>query len=107
LLAVIDEPPAGTPAAAAWQKLVALLDKTEAIAHTFRDRRATAARQRLAPPPAMRKLDLCVAAPAPAAVNAGSAAPPPNAGSAAPPPSAGSAAPAPSPGSAARPPHSP
>ena len=64
LMALVQEP-AATPndkdALAAWKSVVALLDKPRARSYgrIFRDRKATAQRERAAPPPAMKKLSFC------------------------------------------------
>ncbi|MGZ3425088.1 MAG: hypothetical protein ACXVCV_00500 [Polyangia bacterium] len=70
LLALVPEPgPNEKDAADAWKKAMSLVDKPGArYGRIFRDRRATADRERKAPPPAMRKLSFCgIAEVAPAA----------------------------------------
>ena len=50
-------------ATAAWQAMTAAIVKADdKVAKTFTDRRATAARQRLTPPPALKKANFCAAA---------------------------------------------
>jgi hypothetical protein len=72
LLALVPEPAATGDAAAttAWKNVMSLLDKPGArYGRIFRDRKATADRERKSPPPAMRKLSFCgisETAPAPA-----------------------------------------
>ena len=68
LLALIQEPAATeTDALAAWKSAMSLLDKPGArYGRIFRDRKATAQRERAAPPPAMKKLSFCGIAVAPA-----------------------------------------
>ncbi len=77
LLAVVPDPPATDAAAtAAWNALMAQIDRAgDRVSRMLKDRRAIAARQRKAPPPAMKRLDFCLA---PAAPDAGE----PGAGSA-------------------------
>jgi hypothetical protein len=61
LLALVPEPE-GTDkeAAAAWKSVMAQLDKPASrYGRIFRDRRATAQRERVAPPPAMKKVSFC------------------------------------------------
>ena len=64
LMALVQEPSATDPsqkdAAAAWKSVLAQLDKPGArYGRIFRDRKATADRERAAPPPAMKKLSFC------------------------------------------------
>jgi len=63
LLAVVPPPlPAETEATATWTSFLARLDKAgPKVAKLLRDRRAAAARQRTAPPPALRARDFCAA----------------------------------------------
>jgi hypothetical protein len=81
LLALVPEPganakelgDAGDPAAAsAWRNLMAVLDKPGSrLGRIFRERRAVAQRERLQPPPAMRKVSFCAASTATSAPGAG------------------------------------
>ncbi len=74
LLAIVPEPAAPDAVASlAWANALASLDADSA--KQFRDRRAKAAKHRQAPPPAMKKLDFCIAQPATAVMPGGSAAP--------------------------------
>jgi hypothetical protein len=68
LLAVVPMPsPGETAAAAAWAALQAHLDKAGSkVTKLLKDRRDAAARQRIAPPPAMRARNFCAAQDAPA-----------------------------------------
>ncbi len=61
LLALVPEPgPSEKEAAAAWKSALVLLDKPGTrYARIFRDRKATAQRERTTPPPAMKKLSFC------------------------------------------------
>jgi hypothetical protein len=61
LLALVQEPgPNETEAGAAWKNAMNLLDKPGAkYGRLFRDRKATAQRERTTPPPAMKKLSFC------------------------------------------------
>ncbi|MCU1281999.1 MAG: hypothetical protein JWM53_5545, partial [bacterium] len=61
LLALVTEPaPTEKDAAAAWKNVMTLVDRPGArFGRIFRDRRATAVRERTAPPPAMKKLSFC------------------------------------------------
>jgi hypothetical protein len=61
LLALVPEPgPNETEATAAWKNVSALLDKPGArYGRIYRDRKATAAKERTNPPPAMKKLSFC------------------------------------------------
>jgi hypothetical protein len=70
LMALVQEPaPTETAALAAWKGALALFDKAGAhYGKIFRDRKATAQRERAAPPPAMKKLSFCGVAEVPAAV---------------------------------------
>jgi len=68
LLALVPDP---TTPAPEWSSLFVELDKTPVIARTFKERRAVAAKQRINPPPALRKSSFCAAPPAPT-VDAGS-----------------------------------
>jgi hypothetical protein len=53
-------------ATAAWQAMTAAIARAdEKVARTFTDRRATAAHQRLNPPPALKKANFCAAASSP------------------------------------------
>ena len=68
LMALVPEPaPAEKEAATAWRSAMALLDRPGTrFGRIFRDRRATALRERMTPPPAMKKLSFCgIAASAP------------------------------------------
>ncbi|MCU1278544.1 MAG: hypothetical protein JWM53_2090 [bacterium] len=70
LIALVPEPaPTEKDAAAAWKNATNLIDKPGArFGRIFRDRRATAERERKSPPPAMKKLSFCgIAETAPAA----------------------------------------
>ncbi|MEO7733966.1 MAG: hypothetical protein ABIY55_23585 [Kofleriaceae bacterium] len=68
LVLLTPEPSAeDAPATAAWQAMTAAITKAdEKVARTFTDRRATAAHQRLNPPPALKKANFCAAAASPA-----------------------------------------
>lgn len=60
LVAVVPEPPASdAQASAAWTALLAQLDKISGVGKAFRDHRAGAARQRLAPPSTLRRVSFC------------------------------------------------
>ena len=61
LLALVQEPgPTETEALAAWKATLSQIDKPGArFGRIFRDRKATAQRERAAPPPAMKKLSFC------------------------------------------------
>jgi hypothetical protein len=61
LLALVPEPPATDAAAtAAWKKMMNTLDKSgEHLARTYNTRRAASARERVAPPPMIRKVNFC------------------------------------------------
>jgi hypothetical protein len=69
LLALVQEPgPTETDALAKWKATMSLIDKPGArFGRIFRDRKATAQRERGAPPPAMKKLSFCGIAETPAA----------------------------------------
>jgi len=61
LLALVQEPgPNETEAAVAWKNAMNLIDKPGSkTARVFRDRKATAQRERANPPPAMKKIAFC------------------------------------------------
>ncbi len=61
LMALVPEPPATDKVASdAWRAVMTQLDKPGArYGRIFRERRATATRERQAPPPAMRKVSFC------------------------------------------------
>ncbi|HEY2743775.1 MAG TPA: hypothetical protein VGL86_04100, partial [Polyangia bacterium] len=60
LIALVPEPAATDAGATAWKNVLALLDKPGArFGRIFRDRKATAQRERTSPPPAMKKLSFC------------------------------------------------
>jgi hypothetical protein len=61
LLALMQEPgPTEKDAGTAWKNVMNLLDKPGArYGRIFRDRKATAQRERTTPPPAMKKLSFC------------------------------------------------
>jgi len=64
LVLLAPEPAADdAQATAAWQAMTAVIAKGgDKVARTFADRRATAAHQRLNPPPALKKANFCAAA---------------------------------------------
>lgn len=64
LLALAPDPPAANKTAlAAWRGVMGELERPGSrLGRIFRERRATAARERLAPPPAMKKISFCGAA---------------------------------------------
>lgn len=70
LLALVPEPgPTEKDALGPWKATLARLDAkpNDRYGHIFRDRKATAERERAAPPPAMRRLSFCgLSEPAPA-----------------------------------------
>jgi hypothetical protein len=69
LLALVPAPAADEPGAAAWAALSAHIDKAgPKVARLLKDRRDTAAHERIAPPVALRNLDLCGAPEAASAV---------------------------------------
>jgi hypothetical protein len=60
LLALVPAPAPGEDGAAAWTALQADIDKAgPKVAKLLKDRRDTAAHERIAPPVALRNLDLC------------------------------------------------
>jgi hypothetical protein len=68
LLALVPPPAPDEPGAAAWAALQAHIDKAgPKVAKLLKDRRDTAVHERIAPPAALRNLDLCGAPETPAA----------------------------------------
>src|SRR5262249_60296755 len=63
LLAVTKRPREG-PSLEAWKTAPALLEKKPTYAKSFESRQAAATRERLSPPPAMKKSNFCIASPA-------------------------------------------
>ena len=60
VVSVVPEPPAtDAQASAAWSAMLAQLDKLSGVGKAFRDHRASAARQRLAPPSTLRRVSFC------------------------------------------------
>jgi hypothetical protein len=60
LLALVPAPPATSSAAPAWASVMSHIEKAgPKVAKLLRDRRDTAAHERIAPPVALRNLDLC------------------------------------------------
>ena len=60
LLALVSAPAAGEPGAAAWAALMGHIDKAgPKVVKLLKDRRDTAVHERIAPPVALRNLDLC------------------------------------------------
>ncbi|HEV7558269.1 MAG TPA: hypothetical protein VGO00_22525, partial [Kofleriaceae bacterium] len=66
LVLLVGEPTADdAPALAAWQSMMAMVDKAgDKTSKMFADRRTVAERQRKNPPPALRKANFCAAQPA-------------------------------------------
>jgi hypothetical protein len=62
LISVVDDPPASdTIATAAWNELLARVDKIDGASKILRERRVSAAHQRSTPPPALKRQDFCLA----------------------------------------------
>jgi hypothetical protein len=61
LLALVPDP---VPPDENWTELMSELDKMPSVAKTFKQRHALAAKQRITPPPALRKSSFCAAPPA-------------------------------------------
>jgi hypothetical protein len=72
LVAMVPEPGPDTPAAAqaSWKALTAAIDKADdKLGRVFTTRRATARRERMNPPPMIKKVDFCTAAQTDAQLN--------------------------------------